>query len=54
MKNVMNQWETPVVYSPSASYLMHMLQGKEFDLRSRTSDEKHTLRFEIATAVWSL
>ena len=50
MKNVMNQWETPVVYSPSASYLMHMLQGKEFDLRSRTSDEKHTLRFEIGNS----
>ena len=50
MKNVMNQWETPIVYSPSASYLMHMLQGKEFDLRSRTSDEKHTLRFEIGNS----
>ncbi len=50
MKNVMNQWESPVVYPSSASYLMHLLQNKTYDLLDRSSKEKHTLRFEIGNS----
>lgn len=50
MKKVMNQWETPVIYPPSASYLMHTLQDKSFNLRSCTSDEEHILCFKTGNS----
>ena len=46
LQNVLCQWETPPVYSSSTSYLMNALQDCTYSLKSRTSEERHSLRFQ--------
>ncbi len=47
LKKVLCQWEAPISYPASASYLLDSLQGRVYCLESRTSEETHSMCFEV-------
>lgn len=50
LQKVLCQWEAPVVYEPSSSYLQTLLQDKTYLLKSVDSQAQHELRLQISNS----